>query len=303
MKRSPSHPQRRGLTLIELMIGLAIMAVLMSLAVPSLGQYLQRQRLKAAAQGLEADLKEARFEAARRGSAVGVVFNGGADWCYAITTSPDCDCRVQQACRLKTVRGSDLRGLNLLQPATHVSTPPAAPPAQRQRGHLGHQQRRAAAKVNVSALGRASVCLVRRDAGPGALLRPEAAREALHLHVHDVGVGRQQPVAHLHGGLEADLALLHGHHGLFQADGGVVEAELALQPLGAELVAADVVQRLDHGAAEAAAISATPSTPPSAAVRLASGVPSGRSPARATAWLKSKGLSSSFMTGFSTRSL
>lgn len=166
MKRSPSHPRRRGLTLIELMIGLAIMAVLMSLAVPSLGQYLQRQRLKATAQGLEADLKEARFEAARRGSAVGVVFNGGADWCYAITTSPDCDCRVQQACRLKTVRGSDLRGLNLLQ-----SSNTRFDPASGTTGYSGSAATWGISsgeqlRVNVSALGRASVCLV-NGAMPG----------------------------------------------------------------------------------------------------------------------------------------
>lgn len=149
----------RGLTLIELVIGLGICAVLMSLAMPSFGQYLQRQRLKAAAQGLELDLREARFEAARRGGALYLNFQEGTDWCYALSATPDCDCRVQQACRIKTTRGSDLRGVQLLQshavrfdPATGQAETPgtaaiwAAPGGER-------------VKVSVGAMGRPSVCM------------------------------------------------------------------------------------------------------------------------------------------------
>lgn len=111
-----SPPRRpRGLTLIELMIGLCVGAVLMSLAVPSFQAYLQRNRLKAAAQGLELDLREARYDSVRRGQPVHVVFKGGPDWCYALATSADCDCRMRQPCRVKTVRGSDLRGLQLVE--------------------------------------------------------------------------------------------------------------------------------------------------------------------------------------------
>jgi type IV fimbrial biogenesis protein FimT len=112
---APASRRPRGLTLIELMIGLGIFAVLMSLAVPSFQAYLQRNRLKAAAQGLEVDLREVRYESARRGQPLHLVFRTGADWCYAIATGPDCDCRVQQPCRIKTVRGSDLRGVHLLE--------------------------------------------------------------------------------------------------------------------------------------------------------------------------------------------
>jgi len=112
--RSARGRRARGLTLIELMMVLAVCAVLMSLAVPSFAQYLQRQRLKAAAQGLELDLHEARFEAARRGSALYVSFRDGPDWCYTLSLSAGCDCRVQQSCRLKATRGSELRGVQLL---------------------------------------------------------------------------------------------------------------------------------------------------------------------------------------------
>lgn len=148
----------RGLTLIELVIGLGICAVLMSLAVPSFGQYLQRQRLKAAAQGLELDLREARFETARRGAALYLNFHAGADWCYALGTTPDCDCRVQQACRIKTTRGSDLRGVHLLEshamrfdPATGQAEAPGTAAVWAAGG--GERVR-----VSVGAMGRPSVC-------------------------------------------------------------------------------------------------------------------------------------------------
>jgi type IV fimbrial biogenesis protein FimT len=111
------HPGRRlqGLTLIELMVGLAICAILVSLAVPSFQSYLQRNRLKSAVQGLDLDLREARYEAARRGQPLHLAYRPGSDWCYAITTTADCDCHFQQACRLKTVRAKDLRGVQLLE--------------------------------------------------------------------------------------------------------------------------------------------------------------------------------------------
>lgn len=154
-------PRRaRGLTLIELMIGLGICAVLMSLAVPSFQAYLQRNRLKAAAQGLEIDLREARYESARRSQPMHLVFKPGADWCYAIATSPDCDCQVQQACRLRTVRGRDLRGVHLLQ-AQDLRFDPASGTASLSGMaavlQAGQPER---VKVSVSALGRPSVCVM-----------------------------------------------------------------------------------------------------------------------------------------------
>jgi type IV fimbrial biogenesis protein FimT len=154
----PTRRPQRGLTLIELMIGLGISAVLMSLAVPSFQSYLQRNRLKAAAQGLELDLKDARYETARRGQPLHLSFRPGADWCYAITTRADCDCQVQQACRLKAVRAGDLRGVQLAD-TTDVRFDPASgnPDAGGVKAVwqvAGGEKLR----VSVSMLGRPAVC-------------------------------------------------------------------------------------------------------------------------------------------------
>jgi len=155
----------RGLTLIELMIGLAICATLMSLAVPSFQAYLQRQRLKAAAQTLAVDFAEARFESARRGTPLHLSFVPGTDWCWALTTSNACDCRVAQACRLKAVRSSDFRGVELAEsagtsfdPATGTPQGTAAAVLQTPAGER--------LRVDVSGLGRPRICAPDRGLAP-----------------------------------------------------------------------------------------------------------------------------------------
>ncbi|MFO1330446.1 MAG: GspH/FimT family pseudopilin [Rubrivivax sp.] len=160
------HAPRRGLTLIELMIGLAMIAVLMSLAVPSFNTYLQRHRLKSVALGLEADLREARHEAVRRGRPVRVSFQAGPEWCYAIAIEPGCDCRNASPCRLKAVRAADVRGVQLLQ-AQSLGFDPASGVADTEGGGAtwgvpGGERLR----VSVNALGRPSVCVQEGQLAP-----------------------------------------------------------------------------------------------------------------------------------------
>ena len=59
-----------GLTLVELMVTLAILAIVLSLGAPSLMNTLQSQAVASATQTLSADLRFARSEALKRGSLV-----------------------------------------------------------------------------------------------------------------------------------------------------------------------------------------------------------------------------------------
>lgn len=65
---------QQGITLIEMLIGLAIVALLLSAAAPSYSVYLQNQRLRAVALSLFTGLQLARAEAVQRNSRVELVF-------------------------------------------------------------------------------------------------------------------------------------------------------------------------------------------------------------------------------------
>lgn len=160
--------RRRGFTLLELMIGLAVMAILATLTVPSMGSALQRQRLRAAAEHLAADLTEARFEATRRGQPLHVLPRTGPDWCWAVAREPGCACDDSPAarsapCLLGRSGQADHAGVHLLQAQAVELSPTGAAgtaggaavavQAALFEGQPGHRLR-----VQVTALGRARVC-------------------------------------------------------------------------------------------------------------------------------------------------
>ena len=62
----------------------------------------------------------------------------------------------------------------------------------------------------------------------GGHVRLTRRRSGLDLHAHDFLIGRQQPVAHLVGGLESDARPVHGHHDLGQTDIVVPQLEACL---------------------------------------------------------------------------
>lgn len=144
----------RGFTLLELLLALAIVAVLLTLALPSFGSILSRHRLKAAAEQLAADLGELRLQAAQRGVPLHLQLHAGAQWCYALASAGGCDCRVVQACQLKTVHAQDHPGVTLVEGRElRIDGTPGARGAALLRGSDGAQLR-----VGLSPLGRPRIC-------------------------------------------------------------------------------------------------------------------------------------------------
>ncbi len=94
----PATRQRTGLTLIELMVALAIIAILVAIGVPSLRLFMMQQRLKATAAELLADVQLARSASlTQRENLVTVTFGSNASTtCYAVVPRTDiassCDC-------------------------------------------------------------------------------------------------------------------------------------------------------------------------------------------------------------------
>ncbi|HEY6894896.1 MAG TPA: GspH/FimT family pseudopilin, partial [Rhodanobacteraceae bacterium] len=69
---------RRGFTLVELMVALALAGITLALAVPGLGRFLADQQLQARADALLHHLEVARSEAIKRGGRVDVCPGNGA---------------------------------------------------------------------------------------------------------------------------------------------------------------------------------------------------------------------------------
>ena len=64
------HAHGTGITVLELMVTLAIAAILLGIAVPSYESFINRQRMKAAVAGLHNDLLAARSQAVYRNAVV-----------------------------------------------------------------------------------------------------------------------------------------------------------------------------------------------------------------------------------------
>ena len=60
------RPHQRGMSLVELMVGVTITALLLVMAVPSVGSAIQNRQLRSAADGIQTGLSTARTEALRR---------------------------------------------------------------------------------------------------------------------------------------------------------------------------------------------------------------------------------------------
>ena len=97
MKRSLERKGFAGFTLIELMVVVALVAVIISLAAPAFNRFIAVQRLRGLNAALVTDLQFARSEAASRNKYVVVKFrkDGGALTCYSIAVTEDpaaCNC-------------------------------------------------------------------------------------------------------------------------------------------------------------------------------------------------------------------
>ncbi len=82
-----------GVTLIELMIGLAIMSLLLMLAMPSFSLWIQNTQIRAAAESIQNGLQQARAEAVRTNSQAALQFtnaSGRADWTVCSETVLPC---------------------------------------------------------------------------------------------------------------------------------------------------------------------------------------------------------------------
>ena len=107
-------PRHRGLTLIELMVTVAIVAILAAIAMPAFTTYIDRTRVIGAAEALAQDLQLAKSESVRTNGAVSVSFATGTPWCYGmVNSSTPCNCATTNSCTLRQVNSSEFTGVTL----------------------------------------------------------------------------------------------------------------------------------------------------------------------------------------------
>lgn len=169
LNRQAARPQARslGLTLIELAIVVAVLAVLGTLAVPTFSNRLTRERLAATAERLAADVSEARFDAARRGQPLYVRAALGKGACWSVATTPGCDCEAAQACQVRRMPATPSSRVATVQ-SREVRLEPAGTAA---AGTVAVLEAKSGERlrVDVLALGRTHICTLN---GPATKYAP-----------------------------------------------------------------------------------------------------------------------------------
>lgn len=127
----------RGFTLIELMVTIAVLAILLTLAAPSFNDFFQRYRLRGAADDVATLMAVSRSEAVARNRDVAIVFSGtGTAWCVGgaaaaepaapgvrVDAVPSCSCSGDCTIGGKVMesQGANYRGVTMgAAPATFV---------------------------------------------------------------------------------------------------------------------------------------------------------------------------------------
>ncbi len=82
-----------GFTLVELLITLAVIALLAGVAAPAMARFLEQARLRSAAEALAQELRHARNHALTYRNTVYFSFSASADrWCYGWRETRPCNC-------------------------------------------------------------------------------------------------------------------------------------------------------------------------------------------------------------------
>lgn len=113
-------PRPTGFTLVEMVIVVAILAILLTMAAPSFNSFFDKYRVKRAAETVSAFLVNAKSEAIKRNKNVNaVVTGGGSTWCIGMTESSTCDCSTA-ACKIdgvdRAVYSTAFKGVELDEP-------------------------------------------------------------------------------------------------------------------------------------------------------------------------------------------
>ncbi len=153
-----NNKQFSGFSLTELLVVIALIGIIASIAIPSFQGMIEKNRLKAAIESLAADLMFARTEAIKRSTNLDVSISiDGASWCYGIDNdNTHCDCSTADDCAIKTVKGSLFSG-TILDADDNTTFDFRRGSAKAIGSTLS--TRNYSARVRVSSIGRVRICI------------------------------------------------------------------------------------------------------------------------------------------------
>lgn len=107
-----------GFTLTELIIAIAVSAILIALAIPTFTDTIERERLELAVETLVADFNFFKQEGLKR-RVPDFAFNvdDGTSWCYGIDVGT-CSCTTANSCAVRQVAGDDFNGISSVNAST-----------------------------------------------------------------------------------------------------------------------------------------------------------------------------------------
>lgn len=159
--------ERHGFTLVELLIGLAISAILLTMSVPAMQQQLALMQLSKVLNGGLSQFRRAQALAVYSGNDVVVVVASGTNWCLATTTAV-CNCQVSGDC----ISAGEIPALsyashpnitlteNTLSPASHTQFTGGIGTNEGYAGTLTFKAYHLTGKLILSNLGRVRACIV-----------------------------------------------------------------------------------------------------------------------------------------------
>ena len=157
---------QNGVTAMELLVTIAIIGILASIAVPNYQLLIERNRLKEAVQVVKSEIQLAKSETLKQNTDVFIRIDTGNDgaWCTGSDVS-DCDCNT--SCSISQVDGNQFERVSLI-----AVSPPEDPSdlttlleaIEPRRGTLTNafsadfRTTNYAARVNVNQVGRVELC-------------------------------------------------------------------------------------------------------------------------------------------------
>lgn len=92
-----------GFTLVELLFTVVILAIIVSIAIPSYRAFVNQKRLKVATEDLYNFIKASQSRGLNLPSAYYLSMKTGSNWCYGLSDTSICDCTIADNCTISGI--------------------------------------------------------------------------------------------------------------------------------------------------------------------------------------------------------